>query len=143
GGFFYTRYGNENMDYMTTNEVSGVSYLYSIAPSHSLFLGGWTGAPWQYKDFEKYQLITLGDSHLFQALSKQDVNAVVNYLQSKRQRGKSAYMLFTRSQKVTFNSMSGLPAGSLDQFEEKIATSGDFNLIYRNPDVQIYQFVAS
>jgi hypothetical protein len=52
-------------------------------------------------------------------------------------------MLFTRSEDVTFNSMSGLPAGSLDQIEQKIAASGDFNLIYHNRDTQIYQFVGA
>jgi 4-amino-4-deoxy-L-arabinose transferase-like glycosyltransferase len=142
GGFFYTRYGNENMDYMTNDEVAGVEYLYSIAPAHSLFLGGWDGAPWHYKDYEKYVLVSLSDSHLFHAASTQDVNAIVQYLQSHRLKGGNVYLLFTRSQKTTFDSMSGLPPGSLDQIEEKIAASGDFNLVYHNPDAQIYQFIA-
>jgi O-antigen/teichoic acid export membrane protein len=141
GGFFYTRYGNENMDYMTTDEVNGVNYLYSIAPRNALLLGGWDGAPWQYKDYEKYQLVTLDNPDLFEAASKEDVNAIVKYLRSHA-RG-NVYVLFTRSEKTTFNSMSGLPPGSLDEIEEKIAASGDFNLVYRNPDVQIYQFVGS
>jgi hypothetical protein len=141
GGFFYARYGNENMDYMTNDEVAGVEYLYSIAPSNSLFLGGWDGAPWQHKAYEKYMLVTLNNPQLFQAASTQDVNAIVEYLRS-HSRG-NAYILFTRSQKTTFNSLSGLPPGSLDHIEEKIAASRDFSLIYRNPDAQIYQFVRS
>jgi O-antigen/teichoic acid export membrane protein len=141
GGFFYTRYGNENMDYMTKDEVNGVNYLYSIAPRNALLLGGWDGAPWQQKDYEKYQLVTLDNPDLFEAASKEDVNAIIKYLRS-HSRG-SVYMLFTRSEKTTFNSMSGLPPGSLDEIEEKIAASGDFNLVYRNPDVQIYQFVGA
>jgi O-antigen/teichoic acid export membrane protein len=142
GGFFYTRYGNENMDYMTNDEVAGVEYLYSIAPAHSLLLGGWDGAPWHFKDYEKYTLVSLSESHLFKAASTEDVNAIVQYLQAHQQKGGNVYMLFTRSQKMTFNSMSGLPPGSLDQIEEKIAASGDFNLVYQNPDAQIYQFIA-
>jgi len=48
GGFLFTRYGNERVDYMTYNEVAGVRYLYAIAPSNSLFLTGWGGAPLQF-----------------------------------------------------------------------------------------------
>jgi hypothetical protein len=70
----------------------------------------------------------------------QDVRTIVSYMQLHSHKG-NAYMFFTRSQKATFNSMSGLPLGSLDQIEEKVATSGNFKLIYQNLDVQIYQFV--
>jgi hypothetical protein len=118
-----------------------VRYLYSIAPNHSFFLGGWDNAPWQYKDYEKYSIVTLDTPELFQAASAQDVNAIVKYLQLHGQKGGNTYVLFTRSEKTTFDSMSGLPPGSLDQIEQKIAASGDFNLVYRNPDAQIYQFV--
>src|SRR6266487_1284236 len=41
GGFLFTRYGNERMDYMTYAEVDSAHYLYSIAPPNSLLIGGW------------------------------------------------------------------------------------------------------
>ncbi len=143
GGFFYTRYGNEKMDYMTNDEVAGVRYLYSIAPDHSLFLGAWWGAPWQFADYEKYKIVTLNDPLLSKYASKNDVSAIAKYLQLQLPKGGNAYMLFTRSQKVTQDMLPGLlPPGSLDRIEAKIATSGKFRLIYHNPDVQIYQFAA-
>jgi O-antigen/teichoic acid export membrane protein len=140
-GFFYTRYGNEDMDYMTNDEVAGVRYLYSVAPDHSLFLGGWDGAPWQFAGYEKYAIVSFSDPTLFQYASTENTTAIEKYLQSQLQKGGKAYVLFTRSQKVTYDTVSGLPPGSLDQIEQKLAASGDFNLIYRNPDAQIYQFV--
>ena len=142
-GFFYTRYGNEKMDYMTNDEVAGVRYLYSIAPDHSLFLGAWWGAPWQFKDYGKYTLITLNDPPLSEYAAKNDVSAIAQYLQLQLPKEGNVYVLFTRSQKATQDMLPGLlPLGSLDHVEAKIATSSKFRLIYHNPDVQIYQFAA-
>ena len=142
GGFFYTRYGNENMDYKTNDEVAGIRYLYSIAPDHSLFLGAWGGAPWQFTGYEKYTLVTLADPRLSNYALNENITAIAKYLQLQLPKGGKAYMLFTRSQKVTHDMLPGLlPPGSLDHIEEKIATSSDFRLIYHNPDAQIYQLV--
>ena len=38
------------------------SYLYSIAPPHSLLIEGWDDSPWQYKDYEKYTCGSLYDA---------------------------------------------------------------------------------
>ena len=143
GGFFFTRYGNEDMDYMTNDEVAGVRYLYGIAPDHSLFMESYTGAPVQFEDYEKYTLHSLQDliTSPTQSISTLSVATIAKYLQSNRTGG-NVYILFTRSEKVTYDTLSGNPPGSLDTLEQKIAASGDFNLIYQNPDVQIYQFVS-
>ncbi|WP_040447232.1 hypothetical protein [Ktedonobacter racemifer] len=141
-GFLFTRYGNENTDYKTYDEVNGVFHLYDIAAPHSLFVAGWLGTPWQVKDFEKFQLVTLADDDtLINAVDTNTVNTVIRFMQS--QPHSQAYILFSRSQKTWFNAMSGLPAGKLDSFENTVALSGDFNLVYRNNDIQIYQLVSA
>ena len=53
-GFLFTRYGNEHVDYKTYDEVNGISYLYHVAPPHSILLQGWEDTPWQFQDIEKY-----------------------------------------------------------------------------------------
>ncbi|GCE11738.1 hypothetical protein [Tengunoibacter tsumagoiensis] len=143
GGFFFTRYGNESMDYMTYDEVNGLIALYDMAPDQSFFLDAWQGVPWQIKGFEKYSLDTVSaEPALIEAVGHGDVNTVARFMQQKKVHGSAAYIIFSRSSKQTYNVLSGYPAGSLDTFEQKVQSSGEFNLVFRNQDVQIYQFVA-
>ncbi|GHO59163.1 hypothetical protein [Ktedonobacter robiniae] len=143
--FLYTRYGNENMDYKTYDEINGVYKLYSIAQPGSLLVAGWDGTPWQIKDFEKYPLTSLDSTDkLGDAVYNLNVAYVVQYMQNQKgQRNQQIYFIFTRSQKAWFNSMSGFPPGALDKFENAVASSGDFNLVYRSQDVQIFQLASA
>lgn len=144
-GFLYTRYGNENMDYKTYDEVNGVYKLYSMAPAGSLFVAGWEGTPWQLKDFEKYTITTLdSNDKLGEAVNNFNLPYVVQYIQSQKKRqNQPVYFIFSRSQKAWFNSMSGFPPGTLDKFESLVVSSGDFNLVYHSQDVQIFQLASA
>jgi O-antigen/teichoic acid export membrane protein len=139
-GFLFTRYGNERQDYMTYNEVNGVRYLYSIAPPNSTFIEGWDGAPWQFQDFEKYNTYSLTDV-LPDAVPDANVNAIIQFIQSKEHAHAQTYMLFTRSQKATAEMTSGLPPGALDNLENAMLASGHFRLVYSNPDAQILLYI--
>ncbi len=142
-GFLFTRYGNERDDYITYNEFNGVNYLYSVAPAHSLFMTCWLGGPWQFKDYEKYTLDDLGaEDATTKDINPANVPAIVTSMQQGSV-GTNAYLVFTRSEIATFDATSGLPAGSLITLENAVAKSGDFNLIYKNPDVRIYALASS
>jgi hypothetical protein len=138
GGFLFTRYGNERVDYMTYAEVAGVRYLYNIAPSDSLFIGGWDDTPWQFQDYEKYTCYSMA-SILPDAVVTSNVNAIVRFIGS--QKHSAAYMVFTRGQKAWAYSLSGLPPGSLEHLEDALLKSRKFKMVYSNPDVQILMFL--
>lgn len=148
-GFLFTRYGNERDDYMTYAEFNGVNYLYSIAPAHSLFMTSWLGGPWQFKDYEKYTFDALGGTDATSAdIQNVNIPGVIKAMQTDQENvppnsGAKSYLVFTRSELATFNATSGLPAGRLAQLETAVSKSGDFNLIYRNTDVQIYALASS
>jgi hypothetical protein len=142
-GFLFTRYGNEDDDYMTYDEFNGIQYLYSVAPDHSLFMTCWLGGPLQYKDYEMYTLDNLGNSAVTgNAIDPANVPVIVKYMQQESA-GANAYLIFTRSEIATFNDTSGMPAGSMNTLETAVAKSGDFNLIYKNPDVEIFELASS
>jgi hypothetical protein len=143
GGFLFTRYGNEHMDYKTYDEINGISYLYDNAPPDSLFVAAWLGTPWQVKKFEKFQLIDLSDSEEknIDAIARRDINSIIRLMHNQKR--PQAYLIFTRSQKATFDGTSGLAAGTLDHFELAIHASKDFILIYSNSDIQIFQLVSA
>jgi hypothetical protein len=140
GGFFFTRYGNEDVDYITYAEFDGVQHLYSIAPPHSLLIEAWDASPWQYKDYEKYLSRSLYDD-IPDAVINTNVGEVVRYIES--QGNPHTYLIFTRGQKAYGIVYNGLPDDTLDRLENALLASGDFKLIYRNPDAQILLFLGS
>ena len=137
GGFLFTRYGNERMDYMTYAEVDGVRYLYSIAPVNSLFIEGWDNDPMQLQDLEKYNDVTLAGISA-NAITAQNVNAIVQFIQG--QRHSDAYLIITRSQKAAAELSSGLPPEAFDRLENALLRSRKFILVYSNPDAQILEY---
>lgn len=140
GAFFFTRYGNEHMDYFTSEELVGVHHLYSIAPHNSLFLEAWDGTPWEAQDFELYNTSSLGET-IPEAVSDGNVNAIIHYIDAASGNSPAAYIIITRSQKITATS-DGLRPGTLDHLERLLLRSKKFVQIYSNKDAQIFVFIA-
>jgi len=139
GGFLFTRYGNERVDYITYAELDGAHYLYSIAPANSLLIAGWDNAgPLQFQDYEKYSYASLA-AVPSNAITTQDVYAIVRYIES--QRHTDTYLIITRSQKAAAEVLAGLPPGALDRLENAMLRSGKFELLYSNADAQIFKYI--
>jgi hypothetical protein len=140
GGFLFTRYGNENMDYMTNAEVAGVLYMYHSAPRNSMLISIWDGTPWQLEYYERYNLITLNEdvpSTFSKSDAKAAVNTLVDFIQQKSP--PSAYLIISRSQIATAESQ-GISAATLQRFERELVTSGQFVQLYHNQDAHIFLF---
>ncbi len=139
-GFLFARYGNERADYITHDEFTAVSHLYSIAPPGSLLLQGWTGTPWRYTDLEKYDYFPLypgyGDAA---AIRAHYIGGIINI--ASRQQYPESYVIFTRSQKAQAQMFYGVPPAALEAVEQALLASGKFTLIYSNPDADILQYV--
>jgi ribosomal protein L40E len=143
GGFLFTRYGNEDMDYVTVEELTALRYMYSLAPTNSIFISVWDGTPWQFEGYERYNLITLNEDlpdTYTSPLASNQVNYVLNYI-SKNQTP-AVYLIVTRTQRVT-SAGTGLAAGDLDRFEQAMIASGHFVEIYHNRDAELYKYQAT
>jgi hypothetical protein len=136
-GFLFTRYGNEREDFMTPTEVNGVHYLYSIAPTNSLLVEAWDGAPWYFQDYEKYTYVSLAEDapNVVPTMNTAAIVHLINTIPTP-----DAYLLFTRSEQATAELSSGLPHGILTQLEQRLLATGHFKLIYNKPGVQILQY---
>jgi O-antigen/teichoic acid export membrane protein len=139
GAFFFTRYGNEHMDYMTPKELAGVQYLYSVAPANSLFLEAWDGTPWEYKDFELYNTDSLAED-IPNAVIEGNVNTIIQHINVLDDNAPKAYIIITRSQRATADS-DGLAPGTLDHLERELLRSKRFIQLYSNRDAQVFVFV--
>ncbi len=137
GGFLFTRYGNERMDYVTYQEAAGVRYLYQEARSGALFLGGWNDTPWLFKHYESYRCYSMADV-LPAAVAQHNVAAIVQFL--KHQHRPQSFVILTRAQEAQAEAFADFPSGALDRLGVALDQSGQFTLIYHTADVQIYLF---
>jgi hypothetical protein len=140
GGLFFTRYGNERVDYMTYKEFDSVKYFYSIAPPNSLLLEGWNDTPWEYQDDEKYLYYSMTDV-IPDAVIHTNVSKVIKFIESQKR--SHTYLIFTRSSKAASYSLDGLPSDMLDRLEDAMLKSGKFKMVYNNRDAQIFIFLGN
>ena len=142
GGFLFTRYGNERMDYKTKAELAGLRYLYSIAAPSSTLVQAWDGGTWQFQKYGQYFEYTLSD-YIPNAVGKLDVNAITQFIEKSKLPTANAYMFFTRSDVATFDANAQLPQGTLNRLINALLVSGQYKLIYANPDAEILKFVGT
>lgn len=139
GTFFVTRYGNERMDYFTTQEVEASEYLYDIAPPGSLLVAGTVKTPWRHRDYERFTYRTLADDVTWN--SEETVDSALQNVRGmlSDMRYPAAFLLITRSQ-IANDEMFDLLPLRLTQIEGAVGASPDFVLIYSNENARIYEF---
>lgn len=141
-GFFFVRYGNERMDHFTAEEVQAVRTLYATAPRGSLLIAGNGNLPWRFEHYAGYDYEQVIETTSWKSLSSRrssmrDVVAEVARLM-RRERDGRAYLIITRSQKAAADLLGSGPRGALERFENAVAASPTFGLVYDNRDATIY-----
>jgi len=139
GGFLFTRYGNERNDYISQPMLTGMHYLYRVAPANSVLIAAWEGGPWYFQDYEKYDYNALNDDEFTNDAGTSNVKDIVRFIRNEGR--PNAYIVFNSSQKATFDSTTDYPPGTLDRLEHKMLVSGNFTLIYQNTDIQILKYI--
>lgn len=139
GGFLFTRYGNERNDYISQSMLTGMHYLYHVAPANSVLIAAWEGGPWYFQDYEKYDYNGLNDDEFTNDAATSNIKDIVHFIRNEKRA--NAYIVFNSSQKATFDSTMGYPPGALDRLEHNMLVSGNFTLIYQNTDIHILKYV--
>ena len=146
-GFFFVRYGNERMDHFTAEEVQAVRTLYATAPPGSLLIAGNDNLPWRFERYMGYDYRQVAETDSWKSLSvgrmgMHDVVAEVVALMRREGDGR-AFLIITRSQKAAMDLVASRPRTALDRFENVVAASSTFELVYRNRDAVIYALTDS
>ena len=134
GGFFFTRYGNERMDYFTQYEVDAIQYLYTVAEPGSLWAVGTPALPWKFENYEKYKY-----TKVMEDVWVGDVDHIATLMAQERYT--NAYLVLTRSQQAHAELFYSLPSGTWDNFLKSLVDSGKFELIYSNFHADIFTLV--
>jgi hypothetical protein len=134
-GFLFARYGNERIDYFTSQEVDAVAYLYQVAPPGSVIAYGTQFAPLLYQDYEQYAYLQLGQG----AIGNNEVDVAIASMVRVRQLAdaQDAYLIITRSQKAYVDMFYGFGPGALDRLEQGLIDSGQFTVLYRGEDATV------
>ncbi len=138
GCFFFTRYGDERVNYVSSDEWSAAQYLYQIAPAKAFILEGWNDAPLSFKNFGKYNIKSLTDS-LPEAVIDTNTHKIVQLFEDNG--NPNSYIIFSQEEQIHATSWNGLPSDALQRLETALLQTGEFKLIYRNSDAQILQFI--
>ena len=138
GSFFFTGYGDARVDYISYDEWNAVQYLYQIAPDHAFILEGWDYCPLFFKDYAKYDILSLSNA-LPEAVIKTNTNGIIRLV--KNERSRYAYIIFSQEQQIYATSYDRLPDNTLQRLETRLLQTGKFKLVYHNFDAQILQYV--
>jgi hypothetical protein len=134
GGFLFSRYGNERMDYKTTEEIEAVQYLYGVAPADSLWLSAMPNVAWKFQDYNKYRYRVITDEFI-----QGDTEAVVRRMEDPKYT--NAYLVLTRSQRVNAELFYGVSSSEWERFEQDLVDTGQVRLLYNNRDAQVFALV--
>ena len=138
--FFFTRYGDERVNYVSYSEWNVVQRLYQTAPANALILAGWNYCPLYFKDYAKYDIHFL-DSAYPEAVINTNPNGIIDLIENEHRR--SAYIIFSQEEQVYATAYNGLPDNTLQRLEISLLQTGKFKLVYQNSDAQILQFVGN
>ncbi len=133
-GFFFSRYGNEKMDYKTPEEIEAVQYLYSTAAPNSLWVAITPNLGWKFQDYDKYHYQVVTDEFL-----SNDVDGIVSRMKTSRYA--NAYLLMTRSQQVNTELGYNVSVSEWEQFELSLIESRKLRLVFSNRDAQIFGLI--
>src|ERR1051326_886948 len=114
GAFFFTRYGDERVYYVSYDEWNAVQYLYQIAPAKAFILVGWDNAPLFFEDYEKYDIKSLTDS-LPDAVMHTNINKLVQFVLSEK--NPNSYIVISQEEQIQATAWSGVPSNALQRLE--------------------------
>ena len=138
GSFFFTRYGDEHVDYISHKEWDAVQYLYRVAPNNSLIVEAWNDAPLYFEHFSKYTIANLTTTFP-EAVMHTDVNGVVQFFENEH--NPDSYIIFSQEEQIHASAWDELPPDMLKRLETGLLQTGKFKLLYSNSDTEILQFV--
>lgn len=132
--FIFVRFGNERMDYFTSQEYQAVEYVYQNAPDGSLLVASSTNMPFRYKDYELYKHVFLEKMVL-----AQDTAAIVAEIE--RRANPETYLILTRSQAAYLEMFYDFPRDGWERLKAELLATGKFNVVFSNPDAVVYKLI--
>jgi hypothetical protein len=132
-GFYVARFGNESFEFMRADEVEAMNWVYDNAPvGSSLAIYNQT-LPWEFRNVGDHRHLLL--DHQFSQETR-DLHAATTFL---RQTKAGGFVIFTTGQDASGEQNHGYPKGWIWDLGEQMLKSGDYRLVYSNPDAWVLE----
>jgi hypothetical protein len=147
--FLFARYGNERMDYFTHEELAGMQEFHAYIQSQAaaddssasdlaplLIMPSWD-LPLRFQRDEQFSYAYMGDKDFLddEEAIREGTSGMDELMQ--RRPHSSAYFLSTRSSRAHLELTIGLPGHVVDEFEERLLSSGRARVIIENRDARV------
>jgi hypothetical protein len=129
--FFFTRYGNERMDYFRAGELEAINYVYTVAEPGSQLVEGTPMLPWRFKDYNTHSYTVVSST-----VRDNDIEGLIEQMSDEE--FPRSYLILNRSQKAAAELLYGWAPGTWERFEASLRDSDRFELIFENSDARIY-----
>jgi len=113
--------------------VQAVRTLYATAPPGATLVSVGSNVFWRYRDFVTYDYKSA-------TLTSSPVESERAVLKLMGDNPRGSYLLFTRGQ-IAAEISTGLPSGLGAELVSAVEDSGQFQLVYANPDARVYRFL--
>ncbi|MGH4021360.1 MAG: lipopolysaccharide biosynthesis protein [Pseudonocardiaceae bacterium] len=137
GGFFLTRYGNEQYEITRDGELAAVEYVYQHdGPARILFMadtpdsGATPFIPVGYQEVERVNYVSMQ--------APRDPDDVTEVISRLRDLGRGTYLMTTRSQEAYLELRGGYPAGWGDRFRTRLAAAPEVRMVKQTSDAVVY-----
>jgi hypothetical protein len=139
--FVFSYYGKERQYYFTPQELEANQYIDSVAPEGALLMNGSWGWPLQYKNYELYDYFALTETTRNERLELlADPEGII---WERMASYPAAYLIISRSQKARVDMTGVMPAGALDDIEQRLLQSPSFQVLYSNEDARVFVLAGS
>jgi hypothetical protein len=136
--FLFAYYGKEKQYYFTPQEVAAANYLYDNALPGSLLIEGTPDYPALFRKYELYTYVPINREppQEVQHIIADPVEEMTRWMQNRQY--PAAYIIITRSMIAEIDMVGTMPAGSLQNIEQKLIASDKFQVLYSNQDAIIF-----
>ncbi|HEV7167621.1 MAG TPA: hypothetical protein VGN49_06580 [Micrococcaceae bacterium] len=122
-----SRYGNDEMENFSPDEVALANHLYDVAPAKSMVIEGVHNTAWRFQDYAGYDYRTLVGIQTPATAAPVSCDAV-NQLAKRA----GAYLVITQSQEASAELLQTGPSGNLAHLVQSCSSSPGWSTVFHN-----------
>jgi hypothetical protein len=139
-----TRYGNEQMDWFSRDEVTAVQRLYQAAPPGSTLVSWTRSVPWKYRDYANHHYREVVTTPSWRGVAELPGGSPIQAAAlevNMRAEPHGAYLILTRSQEAEAALTGSAAPDTIQRLRRLLPTLPGFRLIYANRDGSVFGVV--
>ena len=140
GGFAFSYYGKEQVNYFSPQEVAAGQWVYQHAPPGSLLVSVTSNWPYSYQHFEsyEYQWLALDDVQTRLGLIGRPIPTLSKLIGGRPHPG--IFLVFSRAQNAEVAALGLMPPGSVDRLEQAARQSPLFQVAFSNSESMVLRY---